>query len=171
MKLENLNRWLTLAANMGVIAGIVFLGIEIKQNTDATRSSVEQSMMETDKDLMLFQAQAKYDQRLSSIEIRNPRMLDLLPGDFFYWAAFSRTRYHYWTQYQAGLLDEQTYRSYMASFIGGALGANPYARAVFLDLEPQFPKEFFDEINRLWGEAFPDRSIDSDLPSLGLPSL
>lgn len=32
MKLESLNRWLTLLANIGVIAGIVFLAIEVRQN-------------------------------------------------------------------------------------------------------------------------------------------
>ena len=34
MNTESLNRWLTLAANLGVIAGIVFLAIELRQNND-----------------------------------------------------------------------------------------------------------------------------------------
>jgi len=33
MDTDRLNRWLTLVANLGVIAGIVFLAIEIRQNT------------------------------------------------------------------------------------------------------------------------------------------
>ncbi len=33
MNAENLNRWLTLVANFAVIAGILFLAIEIRQNT------------------------------------------------------------------------------------------------------------------------------------------
>lgn len=32
MSLDSLNRWLTLLANIGVIAGIVFLAIEVRQN-------------------------------------------------------------------------------------------------------------------------------------------
>ena len=32
MALDNLNRWLTLLANLGVVAGIVFLGVEVRQN-------------------------------------------------------------------------------------------------------------------------------------------
>ena len=39
MKLSELNEWLTLVANVGVIAGIVFLAIEIQQNTDVIRAS------------------------------------------------------------------------------------------------------------------------------------
>jgi hypothetical protein len=43
VKLDNINRWLTLLANIGVIAGIIFLAIEIRQNTrSAQASSYEQ---------------------------------------------------------------------------------------------------------------------------------
>jgi hypothetical protein len=35
MNLENLNKWLSLAANLGVIAGIIFLAIEIRQNQES----------------------------------------------------------------------------------------------------------------------------------------
>ena len=35
MNTDNLNKWLTLAANLGVIAGILFLAIEIQQNNEA----------------------------------------------------------------------------------------------------------------------------------------
>ena len=34
MKLDQINRWLSLLANVGVIAGIVFLAIEIRQNNE-----------------------------------------------------------------------------------------------------------------------------------------
>jgi len=33
MSMDNLNKWLTLFANIGVIAGIFFLGIELRQNS------------------------------------------------------------------------------------------------------------------------------------------
>ena len=49
MKPLNLNEWLSLLANVGVIAGIVFLAIEIRQNTNMmqaqTRESVSQNIM------------------------------------------------------------------------------------------------------------------------------
>lgn len=44
MNMERLNRWLALVANIGVVAGIVFLGFEIQQNTAATHSSTVQSV-------------------------------------------------------------------------------------------------------------------------------
>lgn len=36
MDIDKLNRWLTLLANIGVLAGILFLAYEIRQNTTAT---------------------------------------------------------------------------------------------------------------------------------------
>ena len=33
MDADRLNRWITLGANIGVLAGIIFLGLEIRQNT------------------------------------------------------------------------------------------------------------------------------------------
>jgi hypothetical protein len=37
MDSDRLNRWLTLGANLGVLVGIVFLAIEIRQNSDLAR--------------------------------------------------------------------------------------------------------------------------------------
>ena len=50
MNLDNLNKWLTLIANVGVLAGIVFLAFEIQQNrlsTEAqTRSNIANMVYE-----------------------------------------------------------------------------------------------------------------------------
>ena len=37
MDSERLNRWMTLGANIGVLAGIIFLAFELQQNTVATQ--------------------------------------------------------------------------------------------------------------------------------------
>jgi len=38
MNAELLNKWLSVIGNIGVILGIVFLGLEIQQNTQMIRS-------------------------------------------------------------------------------------------------------------------------------------
>jgi hypothetical protein len=38
MNLDNLNKWLIFAANLGVIAGIAFLAIEIRQNSEVLQA-------------------------------------------------------------------------------------------------------------------------------------
>ena len=44
MKIEKLNEWLGIAANLGVILGIVFLVIEINQSTKATAAAASDSV-------------------------------------------------------------------------------------------------------------------------------
>jgi len=44
MNLESLNKWLTLSANIGVLAGIAFLGIELQQNTSMMRAQTRDSI-------------------------------------------------------------------------------------------------------------------------------
>jgi hypothetical protein len=43
MKLTNINEWLGLTANVGVIAGIAFLAMEISQNTTAIKAEIYQT--------------------------------------------------------------------------------------------------------------------------------
>lgn len=38
---ERLNRWLVLAANLGVLAGLIVLTVEIRQNAELTRADME----------------------------------------------------------------------------------------------------------------------------------
>ena len=41
MNLDSANRWLTLTANFGVLIGLIFLVLEINQNTEVARSAVD----------------------------------------------------------------------------------------------------------------------------------
>lgn len=42
--MEKLNSWLSLVANLAVVGGIVFLALEVRQNSDALSASTYQSM-------------------------------------------------------------------------------------------------------------------------------
>jgi len=44
MNNERLNQWLTLGANLGVVAGLIFLGIEINQNTRASIAAASEEI-------------------------------------------------------------------------------------------------------------------------------
>ena len=43
--MDRLNQWLTLVANIGVVAGVLFVGFEIKQNTEQVQAQVAQGIM------------------------------------------------------------------------------------------------------------------------------
>lgn len=47
MNLDSLNKWLTLAANIGVIAGIIFLGLELQQNNELLEAQTRYNHKET----------------------------------------------------------------------------------------------------------------------------
>ncbi len=43
--MDRLNQWLTLIANLGVIAGVLFIGWEIQQNTEQIRAEIAHGIM------------------------------------------------------------------------------------------------------------------------------
>ncbi len=65
MDADQLSRWLTLGANIGVIAGIVFLGLELRQNADLMRA---QSRAEMSRDTV----------NLLSLNVNDPSYIDVL---------------------------------------------------------------------------------------------
>ncbi len=44
MSLDKVNRWLTLLANVGVLAGIVFLALEMRHNSNAINAQTHDSI-------------------------------------------------------------------------------------------------------------------------------
>ena len=47
MHADNVNKWLTLGANIGVVIGLVLLIVEIGQNTEMMRAQINQSRTDT----------------------------------------------------------------------------------------------------------------------------
>ncbi len=56
MELEKLNRWLTLFANIGVLAGIIFLAFEISQNTQTMQAAAIRESTNIARDHLYFLA-------------------------------------------------------------------------------------------------------------------
>lgn len=54
MDSDRLSRWLTLGANIGVLAGIIFLGFEFRQNTVATELEAASNFQSNFSEIELF---------------------------------------------------------------------------------------------------------------------
>ena len=67
MKPKKLNAWLTLVANFGVIAGLIFLGYEIRQNTTQLRAEALYSINEA---ISTLNAGIYNDAVLADIKVR-----------------------------------------------------------------------------------------------------
>ena len=67
MSFERLDRWLTLFANLGVLLGIVFLVIELNQNTEAIR--IESAIAEFSSTDAAF-GPAAYESEVTNILVK-----------------------------------------------------------------------------------------------------
>lgn len=127
---------------LAIVLSLIFVGLQVRQgaqetreNSVALRSQVQQAMMEADKDLLLFRAEnGAPDERAA----------------FYYLAAILRSRQLYWTQHNVGLLDDDTYFSYMAPFARGTL-SDPDFTSYWIQTVKQgyLQPAFVEEIDRL----------------------
>ena len=107
-----LDRWLSWLANIGVIAGIVFLALEIRLNTEMIRSQTRDSI--TEKQLTLFEwfatdaenirireAGDKLELKPESVEFAQYAWM--IAGNFRLWE-------NEWYQYQQGLFEPNEFQ-------------------------------------------------------------
>ena len=110
MDYSTVNEWLTLGANLGVLVGIVFLIIEIKQNTELHRSDSRKAIVSNDQASLLV-ALENHDifQKLGNSEPLSQADQYRLS---FIFAIDLRNREFEYLQYKGGSLDENTWKSY-----------------------------------------------------------
>lgn len=110
-KKETLDRWLTWLANVGVIAGIVFLAIEIRQNTEMVRAQTRDNI--ADKQLTLFEWFAASPENIRVRVAGDQNALApgsaeeaqygwMIAGNFRLWE-------NEWYQYQQGLFEPEEF--------------------------------------------------------------
>jgi hypothetical protein len=106
MNMEKTNHWLALLANLGVIAGVVFLAFEIRQNNELLVQDSRYSMLENQKDWKFFLngdpeiARLIYGSQTSELnEIEKFRRFDILSGLLLTWQ-------WEWEQSQSGLIGD-----------------------------------------------------------------
>lgn len=110
MDYSTLNQWLTLGANFGVLVGIVFLIVEIKQNTELHKSDSRKAIISNDQASLLV-ALENHDifKKLGDAEILSQADQYRLS---FIFAIDLRNREFEYFQYKSGSLDENTWKSY-----------------------------------------------------------
>ena len=106
MKIERINHWITLIANLGVVAGVVFLALEMQQNNELLIQDSRYSMLENQKDWKFFLngdpevARLIYTAKPEELsEVEKLRRFDILSGLLLTWQ-------WEWEQSQSGLFGE-----------------------------------------------------------------
>jgi len=126
MDSDKLNKWLSLVANVGVIAGIVFLAIEIRQNSDVVRAQTRAQLTEQVMDLFSVNMN---DQEYASVLMRGNNVEELSPVEQYQYYRHRSAWVNHWRnvvyQYEMGMYDESefvdqisTIRAHMEIFPG-----------------------------------------------------
>ena len=107
MDTDRLNRWLTLSANVAVLAGIIFLALEISQNTDMMRTQINQSRAEAS----MNEAQAMFNSDyLPELLVKLRQGDAITPAERERYISFLRGLHRNWDnqlrQYREGFLGE-----------------------------------------------------------------
>jgi hypothetical protein len=113
MTIDTVNRWLTLAANVGVLVGIAVLILEVNQNTQAMNTA---SRDETVAHTLSFFEQAMDNQVIARAEFKRSSGMEL---DGFERAQLTRYQYYnvrifenIYIQYQRGLFSDEEWVKY-----------------------------------------------------------
>jgi len=112
MKLDKVNEWLTLTANLGVLVGILFLAVEIRQNTEMLETQINQSRAAQ----AMTEAQSIYNSdHLPALLVRVRSGADLTSEEAVRYRslfrAFNRNFDNQLRQFSQGLLGENIPRS------------------------------------------------------------
>lgn len=144
---EKLQEYALIAEIVGAVAivlSLIFVGIQVKQgaeetavNTEAIRGQVRESMMNADLEVIKYIAEymPEDDRTLSNTEL--------------FYEILKRTRENYWVQYQNGLLDEDTYTSYISIFIDEIQKRPSFKRRWDGETNNSVVPTFKDEVNSI----------------------
>ncbi len=123
--MEKLNQWLTLAANFGVIAGLIFLGLEIQQNTISTRMAARENATQGHIDYLgylldntvLARANEKLSNNQPVDDLEDNQMRIFLQ---MRWRHYERVYY----QYRNDLISHQEWAGFEAGIMRSFRGEN-----------------------------------------------
>jgi hypothetical protein len=145
MKLEKLSAISELVSSIAIIATLVYLAIETRQNTLATQASVRQAMLAEDRELLFKAMEYPF--------IARNQVPDLASDEAYQagaWIlAFLRSRESFWLHYQNGTIDEETWLSYRAPILD--LLSNDFPRVFWVarTRQGEFSDGFVAEVEAL----------------------
>jgi hypothetical protein len=117
MKLDQLNRWLTLAANLGVLLGIFLIIAELRQNARITQA---QTRNDVSTELLDLLTPVYTDPQLADLLNRAEAGDDLNDVEAAQFRYRAQTMFRYWEnvhyQYRVGLYDEAEFSNQEAAW-------------------------------------------------------
>ena len=113
MNHDNLNKWMTLGANVAVLFGILLLVFELQQNREMVRAQTRSEISAGITDLL---SQVANNEQLASLVRRADNGEALTPDEETQYGHRSAALFRYYEnvhyQYRQGLYDEPEYRAH-----------------------------------------------------------
>lgn len=137
---EKLQEYALIAEILGgiaIVASLIFVGMQIQQNSETQLAISRQNLLDADLGILdnLIDYPALYD----------PANSDNLVGDDAsrqeaYWVSILRVREFAWQQYKNGILDEESFLSYLEplNFIFNSERGRAYLRSGNYRGDPEF---------------------------------
>jgi len=149
VKTEILNRWLTLGANLGVIAGLALLVMELQQSREMMRAQTRHEIAAGIVDLLLVPAA---DGDLADLMYRAETGGELTPEERFRFNMRTNALLRYWEdvhyQYRVGLYDEVEFskqkEAWRAAFI-----RSEGMRLYWCDVRTLYSPDYMAEVDTL----------------------
>jgi hypothetical protein len=113
MKLEKLSSLAELVSAIAIVVTLAYLAIETQQNTAAVQASVRQAMLADELELVrqLLDYPILMTGRSGDADLSDEELVRL-HGNIL---SLVRIRENQWLQYQNGVLDERTWRTYQSA--------------------------------------------------------
>ena len=150
MNSEKVSRWLTLAANLGVLGGLVLLAAELNQNHDLMRAQTRHQLA-VEAIGFLDDTSRDADMMRIIVAVMNGESLsqeDALRYRFRQMAYFERQENMYY-QYTQGLFDEAEYQAVKAG-MAGYVNMHPAIGRIYCSVREQYSAAFRREVDPLF---------------------
>lgn len=144
MNADQVNRWLTLGANLGVVVGLAILVYEVRQNSALMEAQINQSRTDT----ALSEQQANYNSEyMPAIRLKMVDGAPLTREETYrynmWFRAFNRNLDNQLWQYNHGFLGENVPRS-MRYAVRGVVGVSEASIRQWDEMKMQFSDEYID---------------------------
>jgi len=149
MDTEKANQWLMLVANLGVLAGLVFVAIELNQNTKATVASASEQITNQSLDYFALGmdnqviALARYKRSIGD-ELSGFEQNQLWWHQYYNFRGFENV----YLQYQRGYLEQSEWDRYQR-IIKFRLTTDESAKKMWEETQQAWTDEFIAEVERL----------------------
>jgi len=146
---DRLTRWMTLAANLGVVLGLILLVAELNQNREMTRAEIRHDLSMGIVELLLVPAN---NQQLADVLYRAQTDAEMSHGEVFQFQLRTNALFRYWEdvhyQYRAGLYDKAEFERQRGAW-SAFFARTPRGRTYWCEVRSLYSPDFAAEMDRM----------------------